>query len=76
MTEFNVAAYTNAYLQGNEAAQSNPVGGLYQMATAAGYVRDSLFWDAFVAGGAAFLFNGHVFETRALIPTDPKGDRG
>lgn len=66
MTEFNVETYTNAYLQGNEAAQSNPAGGLYQMANAAGYMRDSLYWNAFVAGGAAFLFNGHVFETRAV----------
>ena len=63
--EINMEAFTNAYLAGNEAAQATPNAGLYQMASAAGYVRGSLEWDAYVAGGAAFIFNGHTFETKA-----------
>jgi len=63
--EINMEAFTNAYLAGNEAAQTGHECGLYQMADAAGYVRGSLEWDAYVAGGAAFIFNGHTFETKS-----------
>lgn len=66
MTNNEITAFANAYLSGNEAAQSKPDNmGLYQMADAAGYERDSLEWDAYVSGGAAFIFNGHSFETKA-----------
>lgn len=66
MTQHEVNTFSNAYLLGNEAAQAKPDSmGLYQMAEAAGFKRDSLAWDAYVAGGCAFLFNGHTFETKA-----------
>lgn len=64
-TEINMEAFTNAYLAGNEAAQMGRECGLYKMADAAGYTRGSLEWDAYVAGGAAFIFNGHTFKTKA-----------
>ena len=66
MTQEQVNKFANAYLAGNEAAQTKPSDmGMYQLATAAGYVRDSIEWDAYIAGGCAFLFNGHTFETKA-----------
>jgi hypothetical protein len=60
-----IEAFANAYLAGNEAAQVAPASGLYALATDAGYQRGTLEWEAFVAGGAAFLFNGHTFKTKA-----------
>ena len=64
--QFDTAAFANAYLAGNEAAQAMPDDmGLFQMADAAGYDRDTPAWQAYVSGGAAFIFNGHTFKTKA-----------
>lgn len=65
-TEFNTEAFANAYVAGNKIAQTQDTTspefkGAYQIATELGYDRDTMEWDAAVAGAAAFYFNGHKF---------------
>ena len=48
----------SAWLAGNRMAQQVDDLGAWQIATALGYIRDSLEWDAAVDGAAAYLLNG------------------
>ena len=55
--EFETTAYVAAYVAGNQAAKNMPEGmGLFQMADAAGYERESIEWHGYVDGGAALIF--------------------
>ncbi len=51
------------YLLGNEDAQAFTQEGIFQLAEKRGIYRDSIEWNAFVDGGAAYRFNGHTFAT-------------
>lgn len=65
-TEFSVEAFATAYVAANKAAQKyDPTKpdfrSAYEIAKDLGYARDTLEWDAAVAGSAAFYINGHRF---------------
>lgn len=57
--------FTKFYLLGNEDAQASADDGLYQLADKRAVPRNTLEFDAYVAGGAAFRFNGHTFNTKS-----------
>lgn len=59
-TEFDIEAFATAYFAGNKMAQYEDTvdydfKGAYQIADELGYSRESIEWDAAVAGAAAFL---------------------
>jgi len=61
----NTELFVKTYLLGNEDAQAFPGEGLYQLAEKRGYVRGTDEFEWFVGGGAAFVFNGHKFDTKS-----------
>lgn len=66
-TELDIESFATAYVAGNKNAQSYQYTtafewkGAYQIADDLGYDRDSIEWDAAVAGASAFFFNAHRF---------------
>lgn len=58
MNPDEVERMVSAWLAGNRMAQQGDDLGAYQIATALGYERDSLEWDAAVDGAAAYFFKG------------------
>lgn len=63
------------YLLGNEDAKAFADKGIYQLADKRGISRDTAEWNAFVAGGAAYRFNGHTFKTSSQDIPDPASTR-
>lgn len=61
----DIQAFAAAYVLGNEDAQAFPEEGLFQLADARGYARDTDAFHAHVSGGAAFRFRGHTFATKS-----------
>ena len=66
---FDTQAFVAAYMAGNQAAKDSGGNmGLFQLADAAGYERESMAWRAFVGGGAAYVFKGHdMSELQAAL---------